>query len=105
MATQPTSRKPHSAPPSYPQAATKKPAGFRGWLNKRLPVDEFVSTQLLEYYAPKNFNIWYFFGSLAGLVLVMQLVTGIFLTMSTSPARPHPSPRSSTSCGRYAGAG
>src|SRR5579859_42541 len=55
--------------------------GFLGWLNKRLPVDEFVKTQLTGYYAPKNFNIWYFFGSLALLVLVMQLVTGIFLTM------------------------
>ncbi len=57
------------------------PVGFRAWLNKRLPVDKFVSEQLLEYYAPKNFNIWYFFGSLALLVLVMQLVSGIFLTM------------------------
>src|SRR5215469_12260901 len=55
--------------------------GFLGWLNKRLPVDEFVKTQLTGYYAPKNFNIWYFFGSLALLVLVMQLLTGIFLTM------------------------
>ena len=52
-----------------------------GWLNKRLPVSEFFKSQLLDYYAPKNFNIWYFFGSLALLVLVMQLVSGIFLTM------------------------
>jgi ubiquinol-cytochrome c reductase cytochrome b subunit len=59
--------------------------GFLGWLNKRLPVDEFVKTQLTGYYAPKNFNIWYFFGSLALLVLVMQLVTGIFLTMFYKP--------------------
>src|SRR5579863_10089168 len=59
--------------------------GFMGWLNKRLPVDEFVKTQLIGYYAPKNFNIWYFFGSLALLVLVMQLVTGIFLTMFYKP--------------------
>src|SRR5271170_5600146 len=59
--------------------------GFMGWLNKRLPVDEFVKTQLTGYYAPKNFNIWYFFGSLALLVLVMQLVTGIFLTMFYKP--------------------
>jgi len=65
-----------TAPPTPP-----KPTGFRGWLNKRLPVDEFVDTQLTGYYAPKNFNIWYYFGSLALLVLVMQLVTGIFLTM------------------------
>jgi ubiquinol-cytochrome c reductase cytochrome b subunit len=59
--------------------------GFMGWLNKRLPVDEFVSTQLTGYYAPKNFNIWYFFGSLALVVLVMQLFTGIFLTMFYKP--------------------
>jgi ubiquinol-cytochrome c reductase cytochrome b subunit len=55
--------------------------GFWGWLNKRLPVDAFWRSQVSEYYAPKNFNIWYFFGSLALMVLVMQLVTGIFLTM------------------------
>ena len=55
--------------------------GFMGWLNKRLPVQQFVREQLLEYYAPKNFNVWYFFGSLALVVLVMQLFTGIFLTM------------------------
>ena len=59
--------------------------GFLGWLNKRLPIDEFVKTQLTGYYAPKNFNIWYFFGSLALLVLVMQLVTGIFLTLFYKP--------------------
>ncbi len=55
--------------------------GFWGWLNKRLPVESFFREQLLEYYAPKNFNVWYFFGSLALLALVMQLFTGIFLTM------------------------
>jgi ubiquinol-cytochrome c reductase cytochrome b subunit len=55
--------------------------GFWGWLNKRMPVEQFLREQLLEYYAPKNFNIWYFFGSLAMLVLVMQLFTGIFLAM------------------------
>ena len=55
--------------------------GFWGWLNKRLPVESFVRSQLLEYYAPKNFNVWYYFGSLALLALVMQLFSGIFLTM------------------------
>src|ERR1700761_3418622 len=67
--------------------STGKPEqkGFLGWLNKRLPVTEFIDTQLTGYYAPKNFNIWYFFGSLALLVLVMQLVTGIFLTMFYKP--------------------
>ncbi len=55
--------------------------GFWGWLNQRLPVAQFWRSQASEYYAPKNFNFWYYFGSLALLVLVMQLVTGIFLTM------------------------
>ena len=59
--------------------------GLLGWVYKRLPIDDFVKTQLTGYYAPKNFNIWYFFGSLALLVLVMQLVTGIFLTMFYKP--------------------
>jgi ubiquinol-cytochrome c reductase cytochrome b subunit len=55
--------------------------GFLGWLNKRLPVDAFVRDQLTGYYAPKNFNFWYFFGVLSLVALVLQLVTGIFLTM------------------------
>jgi len=59
---------------------TAKP-GLWGWINKRLPAEDFVRSQLLEYYAPKNFNVWYFFGSLALLVLVIQLLSGIFLTM------------------------
>lgn len=58
---------------------------FWAWLNKRMPVDQFLATQVTEYYAPKNFNFWYFFGSLAGVVLVLQLVTGIFLTMFYKP--------------------
>jgi ubiquinol-cytochrome c reductase cytochrome b subunit len=55
--------------------------GLWGWINHRLPVDVFWRSQLSEYYAPKNFNFWYFFGSLALVALVLQLVTGIFLTM------------------------
>jgi len=65
---------------SKDNAAANAP-GFWGWLNKRLPVDAFWRSQVSEYYAPKNFNTWYYFGSLALLVLVMQLLTGIFLTM------------------------
>jgi ubiquinol-cytochrome c reductase cytochrome b subunit len=64
------------APATLPQ---KK--GLWAWINKRLPVSEFIEEQLTGYFAPKNFNIWYFFGSLALVVLVLQLVTGIFLTM------------------------
>ena len=59
--------------------------GFRVWLNKRLPVDEFVASQLTGYFAPKNFNIWYFFGALSLLALVLQIFTGIFLTMHYKP--------------------
>ena len=73
------------APAELPRGSAPAKNGFRAWLNKRLPVDEFVSTQLTGYYAPKNFNIWYFFGSLALVVLVLQLVTGIFLTMFYKP--------------------
>src|SRR6267143_6350587 len=72
------------APARLPGGAGPK-HGLLAWLNKRLPVDEFIHEQLTGYYAPKNFNIWYFFGSLALLVLVMQLVTGIFLTMFYKP--------------------
>ncbi len=61
-------------------------AGFRAWLNKRLPVDEFMESQLIGYFAPKNFNLWYFFGSLALLVFVIQILSGIFLTMHYKPS-------------------
>jgi ubiquinol-cytochrome c reductase cytochrome b subunit len=59
------------------------PVGRRlwAWINRRLPVNAFIETQMTGYYAPKNFNIWYFFGSIALVVLVLQLLTGIFLTM------------------------
>ena len=59
------------------------PVGKRlwAWINRRLPVDAFIESQMTGYYAPKNFNIWYFFGSIALVVLVLQLVTGIMLTM------------------------
>jgi ubiquinol-cytochrome c reductase cytochrome b subunit len=72
------------APARLPEAAAAK-QGFRAWLNRRMPIDEFISSQLTGYYAPKNFNIWYFFGSLALVVLVLQLLTGIFLTMFYKP--------------------
>jgi ubiquinol-cytochrome c reductase cytochrome b subunit len=55
--------------------------GFLGWLNKRLPVDAFMRDQLTGYFAPKNFNFWYYFGVLSLVALVIQLVSGIFLTM------------------------
>ncbi|TLZ56730.1 MAG: cytochrome b [Gammaproteobacteria bacterium] len=73
------------APARLPGADATGRGSLWIWLNKRLPIGEFIESQLIGYYAPKNFNIWYFFGSLALLVLVMQLVTGIFLTMFYKP--------------------
>lgn len=55
------------------------------WVDDRFPVTSFYKAHLSEYYAPKNFNFWYFFGSLALLVLVIQIVTGIFLAMHYKP--------------------
>jgi ubiquinol-cytochrome c reductase cytochrome b subunit len=56
-----------------------------GWIDERFPLTSNWKAHLSEYYAPKNFNFWYFFGSLAMLVLVLQIVTGIFLTMNYKP--------------------
>lgn len=61
-------------------------AGIVGWIDRRFPLTSTVKAHLTEYYAPKNFNFWYFFGSLAMLVLVMQILTGIFLTMHYKPS-------------------
>ena len=55
------------------------------WVDARFPLVALYKEHLSEYYAPKNFNFWYFFGSLALLVLVNQIVTGIFLTMHFKP--------------------
>ncbi len=55
------------------------------WIDDRFPLSALWKSHASEYYAPKNFNFWYFFGSLALFVLVMQIVTGIFLTMSYKP--------------------
>ncbi len=53
-----------------------------GWVDERFPLTKMWDEHLGKYYAPKNFNFWYFFGSLALLILVMQILTGIFLTMN-----------------------
>ena len=58
---------------------------LRGWVDARFPLTSMWKEHIGEYYAPKNFNFWYYFGSLALLVLVMQILTGIFLTMNYKP--------------------
>jgi ubiquinol-cytochrome c reductase cytochrome b subunit len=73
------------AAPVPPPAPPAKAGGLRAWIYKRFPVQEFIADQLTGYYAPKNFNVWYFFGSIALVVLVLQLATGIFLTMFYKP--------------------
>ncbi len=55
------------------------------WIDERYPLTKVWKEHLAEYYAPKNFNFWYFFGSLAMLVLVNQIVTGVWLTMNYKP--------------------
>lgn len=56
-----------------------------GWVDARFPLTKMYKEHAADYYAPKNFNFWYYFGSLAMLVLVIQIVSGIFLTMSYKP--------------------
>src|SRR6202451_912401 len=60
--------------------------GLIGWIDARFPVSQLWRSQVSEYYAPKNFNFWYYFGVLSLVVLVNQLVTGIFLTMNYKPS-------------------
>jgi len=55
------------------------------WVDARFPLSKLWNDQWGQYYAPKNFNFWYIFGSLAMLVLVIQIVTGIFLVMHYKP--------------------
>jgi ubiquinol-cytochrome c reductase cytochrome b subunit len=55
------------------------------WVDNRFPASKLFKEHMSEYYAPKNFNFWYIFGSLALLVLVIQIVTGIFLVMHYKP--------------------
>ncbi|HHL19334.1 MAG TPA: cytochrome B [Thiothrix sp.] len=59
--------------------------GFMNWIDERFPLTKVWNEHLAEYYAPKNFNFWYYFGSLAMLVLVIQIISGIFLTMHYKP--------------------
>ncbi|WP_166360837.1 cytochrome b [Pseudomonas akapageensis] len=59
---------------------------FMDWVDARFPATKMWEDHLSKYYAPKNFNFFYFFGSLALLVLVNQIVTGVWLTMSYTPS-------------------
>ncbi len=72
-----------SPPPSrFPAMWTS----FMSWVDRRFPATETFEYHMSKYYAPKNFNFWYYFGVIATVVLVLQLVTGIWLTMSYVPS-------------------
>jgi ubiquinol-cytochrome c reductase cytochrome b subunit len=71
--------RPESAPPV-------SGGGLLGWIDQRFPLSQLWKSQVSEYYAPKNFNFWYYFGVLSLVVLANQLVTGIFLTMNYKPS-------------------
>ena len=58
---------------------------FMEWVDKRYPWTDFWKKHLSEYYAPRNFNFWYYFGSFSLLVFVMQILTGIWLVMEYTP--------------------
>ena len=70
----------HEAP-----ANATPPQKLLNWIDNRFPLSKLYNEHVGEYYAPKNFNLWYVFGSLAMLVLVIQIVTGIFLVMNYKP--------------------
>jgi len=65
---------------------TDKLLGMRDWVDSRLPIMTAYRKHMSEYYAPKNFNIWYLFGVFSMVVLVIQLLTGIWLTMNYTPS-------------------
>ena len=71
----------------FKEAPAGAPLGVKlmTWVDNRFPASKLYKEHMSEYYAPKNFNWWYIFGSLALLVLVIQIVTGIFLVMHYKP--------------------
>jgi ubiquinol-cytochrome c reductase cytochrome b subunit len=71
---------------AVPQQERGRMAQLVDWIDARFPMTRMWKEHVSEYYAPKNFNFWYYFGSLALVVLVLQIVTGIFLTMNYKPS-------------------
>ena len=70
----------------FTDSVNRQATALLGWFDKRLPVSKFWNAVMTGYMAPKNFNFWYYMGSLALLVLVIQIVTGIFLAMHYKPS-------------------
>ena len=63
----------------------KNLTGLRDWVDARFPLMQLWNEHVGQYYAPKNFNFWYYFGVLSLVVLVIQIVTGIWLVMNYKP--------------------
>src|SRR6478752_703832 len=68
------------------KAAGGRLAALGAWIDERFPMTALWKEHASEYYAPKNFNFWYYFGVLSLVVLVIQIITGIFLTMNYKPS-------------------
>lgn len=66
-------------------AVVKQLTGLRDWVDDRFPLVKMWNEHMGQYYAPKNFNFWYYFGVLSIVVLALQIVTGIWLTMNYKP--------------------
>jgi ubiquinol-cytochrome c reductase cytochrome b subunit len=71
----------------YQEAPANATVGQKllNWVDNRFPLSKLYKEHASEYYAPKNFNFFYIFGALAALVLVIQIITGIFLVMNYKP--------------------
>jgi ubiquinol-cytochrome c reductase cytochrome b subunit len=78
-----------SAPTLSPHSNSPKKGGVVEWLDYRLPIFTFVNHELNEYPTPKNLNYWWNFGSLAGIVLTIMILSGIFLAMHYTPHIDH----------------
>lgn len=72
-----------------PRSAMAGLIGLRDWIDARFPMSKLWNEHLAKYYAPKNFNFWYFFGALSLLILVLQILTGIWLAMHYKPSAEH----------------
>ena len=70
----------------FASSLSKQAGALLNWFDDRLPVSKFWNATMTGYMAPKNFNFWYYMGSLALLVLVIQILSGIFLAMYYKPS-------------------
>src|SRR5574337_658562 len=82
-----SARNPEQDMAEYKEVSPNASGGTKllNWIDNRFPLSKLFQEHMSEYYAPKNFNWWYIFGSLALFVLVIQIVTGIFLVMNYKP--------------------